>query len=136
MNILDRLNPISDIVDSVGDAIDRNVTSDEERLAARNELRRIEAEASRRYQEFVADQQQQITDRHAADMKSDSRFSKLVRPVTLVCLLLAVVVLAVTDGNIAGFVIKDKWIDLLETLASLAFMFYFGGRSLEKAMKK
>lgn len=138
MSILDTikaLNP-ANIIDKAGEAIDRNVTSDEERLLAHNELREIERQADRQYQDFVSDQQQQITDRHAADMKSDSRLSKRVRPATLVCLLLAVVVLAVTDGNIGGFVIKDRWVDLLETLTSLAFMFYFGGRSIEKAMKK
>ena len=136
MSVFDILNPVSDIIETAGEAIDRNVTSDEERLKARNELRQIEAKLTEKYQDFVTAQQQQLTDRHRSDMQSDSRFAKLVRPVTLVCLLLAVVVLAVTDGNINGFTIKPSWVELLETLASVAFMFYFGGRSMEKAFKK
>jgi hypothetical protein len=125
MSILDHMNPVRDVIVESGKALDNLFTSDKERMAGRAQLQRIQlAYESER------------TRRHEADMKSDSRFAKLVRPVTLVCLLLAVVGLAVTDGNIGEFVIKEKWIDLLETLASAAFVFYFGGRSLEKAFKK
>ena len=132
MSVFDILSPVSDIIETAGEAIDRNVTSDEERLKARNELRQIEAKLTGKYQDFMTAQQQQLTDRHRSDMQSDSRFAKRVRPATLVCLLLAVVVLAVTDGNIDGFTVRQSWIDLLETLASAAFVFYFGGRSAEK----
>jgi hypothetical protein len=125
MSILDHINPVSNVVKETGEALDNLFTSDEERLAGRAILQKLQIAY-----------ESELSRRHEADMKSDSRFAKLVRPVTLVCLLLAVVGLAVTDGNIGEFVIKEKWIDLLETLASAAFVFYFGGRSIEKAFKK
>ena len=135
MSILEHLNPIGGAIEKTGSALDELFTSDEERLLARIELEKLKLEFERAVQSARSAYESELTARHASDMRSDSRFSKLIRPASLVFLLGAIVTLAVTDGNIAGFQIKQAWVDLLQILGTTAFMFYFGGRSVEKWKK-
>lgn len=80
--------------------------------------------------------QENVTKRWEADMKSDAKLAKIVRPLTLMSLLLLYLVLAVTDSISAiDFDVKDTYIDLLEILSITAFGAYFAGRSLEKSKK-
>jgi hypothetical protein len=78
MNVLKKIFSAgaSTVIDSVGSAVDRLVTSDEERLSLKNELANFDTE---------------ITNRHAADMASDSWLSKNIRPLTLAFLMISTV---------------------------------------------
>ena len=127
--------PFNKIIDSVGKAIDDNVTNDEERLLLRNELVKITAMAESDKRKFEADYEKELSNRHALDMKSDSWLSKNIRPMTLIFLLGVVSMLSVTDGNIMGFVVKEAYVSLYESLLMTAFGFYFSMRSVEKIMK-
>lgn len=140
MNILSMFAaPINKIIDSVGNAVDKLVTSDEERIALKNELISAKLAAEREAKELELDFEKELSSRHALDMKSDDVWSKRIRPGSLIYLLIVVTMLALTDGNIGWgeylFQIKDSYISLFEGLLMLAFGFYFGSRGVEKVMK-
>ena len=126
---------VSNLVDSVGNTIDKLVTSDEERdklkiemEAELNKLKIIQLDAIQKYDS-------EISNRHMADMKSDSWLSKNVRPLSLVFLTVSTVLLA----YLTIFVLEpDKvalitpWKDLLQILLVTVYAFYFGSRGFEK----
>ncbi len=144
MGIVDKLaglfsSGVDKVIDSVGDAIDKNVTSDEERLQKKNELQKLKNELSLEFEKMSVNLEKEYTQRLALDMKSDNKLSKMVRPGSLIYLLLVVTVLALTDGNIVygdyTFQIKKEYIDLFQILLVSVFTFYFGSRGAEKIMK-
>lgn len=126
------------IVDSVGQAIDRNVTTDHERLQI--ELKVQEVLAGLQEQVIKANEleQQEITKRLEADMHSDSWLSKNVRPMALVFLTLAVTAIAVwtlsEDYAIDSPMVDvlGIWVDLFTAVMLAVYGFYFGSRGLEK----
>lgn len=131
--------PVNKIVDSVGTAIDKLVTSDEERLALKNELANAKLQAELEGQRLELNFEKELTARHELDMKSDDKWSKRIRPGSLIFLLAVTAILSVTDGNVVVgeyvFQIKQSYISLYEGLLMLAFGFYFGSRGVEKVAK-
>lgn len=79
-------------------------------------------------------EQKAVSDRWAADMASDSWLSKNIRPLTLVYILSAFILMAVADGF--GFQIAESYVTLLGQWGMLVMSAYFGGRTLEKIMGK
>ena len=75
-------------------------------------------------------EQSNVTDRHKSDMNSDSWLSKNIRPLTLVYILIAYLVLAILDAALID--IADSFVELLGQWGMLVMSFYFGGRTLEK----
>ena len=113
------------LVDSVGDALDELITSDDERLAAELKIKELVAR-------YEADVERNITDRWQSDMASDSWLSKHVRPIMLVFLVVTTVVMVFIDSGNINFVVEDKWVDLLQLVLITVIGAYFGGRTLEK----
>lgn len=74
--------------------------------------------------------QKAISERWQADMASDSWLSKNIRPMTLVYLLTAYLIMALLDG--AGFKIAEAYVTLLGQWGMLVMAAYFGGRTVEK----
>jgi hypothetical protein len=88
---------------------------------------RIEAEV-----EF----QKTVTERWKADMSSDVKLAKLIRPMTLICLMVMFMVTMVLDSlDYLPFNVKDSYVSLLEILMLTAFGAYFAGRTIEKSKK-
>ncbi len=108
------------LVNVVGEAIDRNVTNQAEKLALYNELQKI-----------LNEQEKELTARHAADMASDSWLSKNVRPFTLIVLLALYLIFALCDA-LGWLHVATAYIDMLEQLTMLVMAFYFGMRGIEK----
>jgi hypothetical protein len=77
-------------------------------------------------------EQTNLTQRMQADMASDSWLSKNIRPLTLIYILVAYLVLAILDA--AALDIADAFVELLGQWGMLVMSFYFGGRTLEKIM--
>jgi hypothetical protein len=77
-------------------------------------------------------EQDNLTKRAEADMKSDSWLSKNIRPMTLIYILTAYLALAIMDAM--GLDISDNFVSLLGQWGMLVMSFYFGGRTLEKVM--
>lgn len=75
-------------------------------------------------------EQNNLTDRHKADMASDSWLSKNIRPLTLVFILVAYS----TFAMMSAFDIETRgaYVELLGQWGMLIMSFYFGGRTLEK----
>jgi hypothetical protein len=77
-------------------------------------------------------EQNNLTERMQADMASDSWLSKNIRPLTLIYILVAYLILAILDAALVD--IADSFVELLGQWGMLVMSFYFGGRTLEKIM--
>jgi len=104
------------IVDSVGNAIDKNLTTDHERLQIEKEVKEILADLELAVLKANEVEQQEITKRLQADMASDSWLSKNIRPMTLIFVTLAVTILTfitifgvLTEGQINAL---KAWVSL------------------------
>ena len=76
------------------------------------------------------------TERWKADMGSDVKLAKMIRPVTLIALMSMFMVTMVADSmDNWAFNVKDSYVSLLEILMLTAFGAYFAGRTIEKAKK-
>ena len=78
--------------------------------------------------------QDNVSKRWTADMSSDSKLAKNIRPITLIYLLLVVSFFAFLSG-VSSFTAPDVYIDLFAELLKLAFAAYFVGRSVEKGIE-
>jgi hypothetical protein len=118
---------------SIGEKVlDKVLPDPEARAKAQAELIKVQQEG--RLAELGADniENQELTKRLEADMKSDSWLSKNIRPLTMVYILSAYLVLALLDA--VGLDISDNFVSLLGQWGMLVMSFYFGGRTLEKVM--
>ena len=80
--------------------------------------------------------QKNVTERWKADMGSDVKLAKLIRPVTLICLMAMFMLTMFLDSlDQLPFNVKDRYVSLLEILMLTAFGAYFAGRTIEKAKK-
>ena len=80
--------------------------------------------------------QNNVTERWKADMGSDVKLAKLIRPVTLIALMSMFMLTMVADSmDNWAFNVKDSYVDLLQILMLTAFGAYFAGRTIEKAKK-
>ena len=129
----------SKLVDSVGGALDNLITSDEERLKAKNELTSIVNDFQVKMLDSMAQFDKEVTERHANDMKSDSWLSKNIRPMTLGITMLAVYLLmyltvfyTLTELQVR---VLEGWIPMVVGLFGTMVVFYFGSRGIEKVNK-
>ena len=127
------------ILDAVGDALPdkgllgvvKNLIDNEPNLTAEQ---KIEFEKLLMEQERVA--QENVTDRWEADMNSDERLPKLIRPYMLIALVSIYFLFATVDSiDAVSFEVKTSYIELLEILMLTAFGAYFAGRSYEKTRR-
>jgi len=80
--------------------------------------------------------QNNVTERWKADMGSDVKLAKLIRPVTLIALMgMFMVTMFIDSMDNVAFNVKDSYVDLLQILMLTAFGAYFAGRTIEKAKK-
>lgn len=80
--------------------------------------------------------QANVTERWKADMGSDVKLAKLIRPITLIALMTMFMLTMVFDSlDNLPFTVKDSYVDLLQVLMLTAFGAYFAGRTIEKSKK-
>ena len=122
------LDTVGDLLpDSGGLGIVKNLISQDNSLDPAEAKAIVDAEI--RFQENV-------TERWKADMNSDERLTKLIRPYSLIALMAMFIGLAVADSIPSlQFEVKDVYVSLLQTLTMTAFGAYFAGRSMEKIKK-
>jgi len=123
------LNAVGDILpDNGAYGIVKNlITNDKSIKAADKEM------AMKLLEQDIAEMNN-ISERWASDMKSDSWLSKNTRPMTLIFLTLAMTIFIVLDSTIL-LEIKDGWVSLLEALLITVYVAYFGSRGAEKITK-
>lgn len=123
------------VVDSLGSAIDKLVTSDEEREKLKVALEK-EMNGFRNHQLVaISEYDKEITKRHSSDMKSDSWLSKNIRPLTLAFMTVSTMGLAYSTIFILDkedVVLVEPWLTLLTVLLVTIYAFYFGSRGIEK----
>ena len=130
MNILSKIfsSGATELIKGVGGVIDNLHTSKEEKLEAEQKVKEL-------ISSYEIEMEKNITERWAMDMKSDSWLSKNIRPLVLVFLVVATVLLIFIDAGAISFTVQDKWTDLLQLVLITVIGAYFGGRSLEKVKK-
>ena len=130
MNILGMLTGggAKDLVKGVGGVIDNLHTSEEEKLEANQKIKELVSN-------YEVEMEKTITERWKVDMNSDSWLSKNIRPMVLIFLVVATVLMIFIDAGVVQFEVKDTWVDLLHLVLITVIGAYFGGRSLEKVKK-
>jgi hypothetical protein len=116
---------------SIGEKVlDRVLPDPEAKAKAMAELQRVQQEG--KLAELNADniENQELTKRLEADMKSDSWLSKNIRPMTLVFILFVYSTFAMMSAW--DIEVNNNYVELLGQWGMLIMSFYFGGRTLEK----
>lgn len=116
---------------SIGEKVlDKVLPDPEAKARAMAELTKIQNEG--KLAELNADniENQELTKRLEADMKSDSWLSKNIRPMTLLIILAGYFVFAMMSAF--GLDANEAYVSLLGQWGMLIMSFYFGGRTLEK----
>ena len=126
------------VLDVVGDALpDKGVLGIVKNLIDGDPDLTIEQkmEYEKLQNDFIIQQEQQVSDRWKYDMSSDSWLSKNVRPLTVSALILFLFVLIFLDALEIEFIVKESWISLYETILITAIGGYFVVRSVDKKTK-
>ena len=116
------------LIKDIGEIIDDLVTTDEERLAAKQKVEELLEQADK-------DAQDQVTARWESDMNSDSFLSKNIRPMVLIYLTFIFTALSFFDGNVGGFKVAEEYIPIFQSLLITVYGAYFVGRTWEKSKK-
>ena len=116
---------VEKVVTSVGNALDKNITNKEEKMAAEKAITEV-------LLEHQSNLDNEVTERLKADMTSDSWLSKNIRPMTLIFVTAIVTGITLFDGNIGDFAINTSYLPIWQSAFVTIFMFYFGSRGLEK----
>ena len=124
--------PIAALLSSGEKVLDKVLPDPEARAKAQAMLLEMQQKGELAQLQADMNEQDNLTKRAEADMKSDSWLSKNIRPMTLVYILTAYLALAIMDAM--GLDISDNFVSLLGQWGMLVMSFYFGGRTLEKVM--
>ena len=120
---------LNKLVGDAGNIIDNVVTTKEEKMKLKNEMKKMLLDSEN-------DLQKNVTDRWTADMKSDSWLSKNVRPMMLIFVMVCTMLLIFIDTGFIDFQVPTKFVDLLQITVLTIVASYFGGRSFEKVKSK
>jgi hypothetical protein len=125
---------IEALVGIAGKVLDRVIPDPAQKAEAQMKL--AELAQNGQLAELAADgkEQDNLTARMQADMASDSWLSKNIRPMTLVFILLTYTVFGLMSAW--DIEVNNNYVELLGQWGMLIMSFYFGGRTLEKIMKK
>ena len=105
--------------------VDKFVHTKDEKAAFEKEMTSLFINAE-------AEMQKNVTERWTSDMSSDNLLSKSVRPLVLIFIVIATVLLIFIDSGFITFAVDDEWKDLLKIILLTTIGAYFGGRSVEK----
>ena len=123
------------VLDTVGDLLPdqgalgvvKNLLDQEPDISPEEAKARVDAEIA---------YQNNVTERWKADMGSDVKLAKYIRPVTLITLMFMFMATMIADSMDAWpFNVRDSYVSLLEILMLTSFGAYFAGRTIEKSRK-
>ncbi len=121
---------IDSIIDSVGNALDKLITSDEERKILQNELEEIRLNAKLKATDQSLELEKEITSRWTVD--AEHTITRLIRPMTVFWSYFLFTVVLLCDGNIGNFHVNESYIPMLQTILVTVTIAYFGSRGIEK----
>ena len=116
------------VVDKLAGVADRFIRTKDEKAAFEKEMTQILIEAE-------AAMQKNVTERWKADLEHGNWLTRSVRPLVLIFLIVATVLMVFIDSGSINFNVEEKWTDLLQIVLMTTIGAYFGGRSVEKFNK-
>ena len=116
------------IVQKLAGVADKFIQTKEEKAAFEKEMAQIFIQAE-------AEMQKNVTERWKADLEHGNWLTRSVRPLVLVFLIVATVLMIFIDSGSIDFKVDEKWTDLLQLVLMTTIGAYFGGRSVEKYNK-
>lgn len=124
--------PLGAILDIGGKLIDKFFPDPAQAEQAKIKL--LEMQQTGELAKLNADvaEQYELTERHKADMGSDSWLSKNIRPLALVFILFTYTAFGLMSAW--NLEVNNNYVELLGQWGMLIMSFYFGGRTLEKIM--
>ena len=117
------------ILEKLSGVADKFIQTKEEKDQFQKEMTEIMIKAE-------AEMQKNVTERWQADLEHGNWLTRSVRPLVLVFLIVATVLMIFIDSGSIGFEVEEKWTDLLQLVLITVIGAYFGGRSVEKLRKK
>ena len=116
------------VIQKISGVEDKLVQTKDEKAAFEKEMTQILIEAE-------AAMQKNVTDRWKADLEHGNWLTRSVRPLVLIFLIVATVLMVFIDSGSLDFNVEEKWTDLLQLVLMTTIGAYFGGRSVEKYNK-
>jgi hypothetical protein len=95
----------------------------------------VDPEAARAAVQAEIEYQNNVSRRWEADMSSDVKLAKVIRPAVLIVLMVFFMGVMIWDGLDNEFMPRESYISLLEILMLTVFGAYFAGRTIEKTRK-
>ena len=113
------------IVDKLAGVADRFIRTKDEKAEFEKQMTGILIDAE-------AAMQKNVTERWKADLEHGNWFTRSVRPLVLVFLIVSTVLMVFIDSGSINFTVEEKWTELLQLVLMTTIGAYFGGRSVEK----
>ena len=117
------------ILEKLSGVADKFIQTKEEKAAFEKEMTQILIQAE-------AEMQKNVTERWKADLEHGNWLTRSVRPLVLIFLIVATVLMVFIDSGSLNFNVEEKWTDLLQLILMTTIGAYFGGRSVEKFNKQ
>ena len=121
-------NAGGNVVDKLAGVADRFIRTKDEKAEFEKEMTQIFIEAE-------SQMQKNVTERWKADLEHGNWLTRSVRPLVLIFLIVATVLMIFIDSGSIKFDVDEKWTDLLQLVLITVIGSYFGGRSFEKFKK-
>jgi len=129
---------IATILPFASKLVDKLIPDPQAKAQAQLELAKLEKEGMlakmANETELYKTEQNNVTQRWTSDMSSDSWLSKNIRPMTLVFILLAYFLFALSSAF--GLTVNESYVRLLGEWGQLIMLAYFGGRTVEKIFNR
>lgn len=124
--------PIGMLLEVGGKILDKVIPDPEAKAKAQAALMEMQQKGELAQLQADMNEQDNLTKRMEADMKSDSWLSKNIRPMTLVFILITYTAFGLMSAW--DLEVNNNYVELLGQWGMLIMSFYFGGRTLEKIM--
>jgi len=116
------------VMDKLAGVADKFIRTKDEKAEFEKQMTQIFIEAE-------AAMQKNVTERWKADLEHGNWLTRSVRPLVLIFLIVATVLMIFIDSGSIKFDVEQKWTDLLQLVLITVIGAYFGGRSFEKFKK-
>jgi hypothetical protein len=116
------------VIEKISGVVDKFVHTKDEKAAFEKEMTQVLIDAE-------AAMQKNVTERWKADLEHGNWLTRSVRPLVLIFLIVATVLMVFIDSGSLEFNVEEKWTDLLQLVLMTTIGAYFGGRSVEKYNK-
>ena len=122
--------------DAGGNIVDKLAGVADKFIRTKDEKAEFEKEMTQIFIEAESQMQKNVTERWKADLEHGNWLTRSVRPLVLIFLIVATVLMVFIDSGSLAFNVEEKWTDLLQIILITVIGSYFGGRSIEKIRKK